>query len=260
MLKVTFDEQGVHAAPADCLQPQLWQKFKTPLSPSDDTEFLLKLKLLTQDQDGKVIPSVSGILMATEQPEQYLNSAYIQAVLYRNTERNAADQIDAKDITGPLDQQVRDALHFVIRNMKVGAIKNLGRRDIPQYSLKAVSEAIVNAVAHRDYSIYGSKIRLHMFADRLELYSPGAIPNTMTIDSLALRQATRNELLTSLLARCSAVEWQMGEGREYMMDKRGEGVPIILTASEKLSGKRPKYTLIDDSELLLTLYAADPHS
>jgi len=68
--------------------------------------------------------------------------------------------------------------------------------------MNAVFEAIVNAVAHCDYSIYGSRIRLHLFSDRLELFSPGALPNTLTVDSLTERQAGRNELLTSLLARC----------------------------------------------------------
>jgi hypothetical protein len=50
--------------------------------------------------------------------------------------------------------------------MKVGAVKHLGRVDIPQYDLTAVFEAVVNAVAHRDYSVYGSKIRLKLFSDR----------------------------------------------------------------------------------------------
>ena len=56
-------------------------------------------------------------------------------------------------------------------------------------------------MAHRDYSIHGAKIRLRMFADRLELHTPGVIPNTMTVDSLPYRQAARNEALTSLLAK-----------------------------------------------------------
>lgn len=60
----------------------------------------------------------------------------------------------------------------------------------------------MNAVAHRDYSIHGAKIRLRLLADRLEPYSPGAIPNTMTVDSLPYRQAVRNEAITSLLAKC----------------------------------------------------------
>ncbi|MCY4250434.1 MAG: transcriptional regulator, partial [Rhodobacteraceae bacterium] len=122
----------------------------------------------------------------------------------------------------------------------------------------AVFEAIVNAVTHRDYSIYGSKIRLYMFSDRLELSSPGTIPNSMTIDSLPFRQSSRNELLASLLARCPLPMNDSNNFRNYFMDKRGEGVPIILTESQKLSGRIPEYRLIDDSELLLTIYAAQP--
>ncbi len=253
---IRFDEQSVSIAPPDCLEKTLWSKFKSPLSPSDDEEFLLKLKLLTQDDDGNICPSVSGVLMASEQPQKFLTNAFIQAVVYRGTERNAAYQLDAKDIEGPLDVQIAEAYRFVERNMQVYAVKEPARRDIPQYALESVFEALVNAVAHRDYSIQGSKIRLHMFADRLEIFSPGAIPNTMTIESLPLRQAARNELLTSLLARCPMPFANFPGDREFLMDKRGEGVPIILSKSEELSGRRPEYRLIDDSELMLTLFAA----
>jgi predicted HTH transcriptional regulator len=96
-----------------------------------------------------------------------------------------------------------------------------------------------------------------MFSDRLEIFSPGTIPNTMTIDSLPLRQAARNELLASLLARCPASTAGFVFERSFLMDKRGEGVPIILSESEKLAGKRPEYRLIDDTELLLIIFAAN---
>jgi len=135
----------------------------------------------------------------------------------------------------------------------------VGRRDRPQYDMTAVFEAIVNAVAHRDYSIHGSKIRLRMFQDRLELYSPGALPNTLDIGSLPYRQAARNETLASLLARCPVPEDAPFEtDRVTLMDRRGEGVRIILDNSARLSGKVPEYRLLDDSELLLTIHAAQP--
>jgi predicted HTH transcriptional regulator len=257
---IRYDEQAVPQASLDDLKTPLWQRFRSPLSPKDDREFLSKLKLITRDEDGNLYPTVSGILMATEHPAEFITNAYIQAVVYRGTERNAAYQLDAKDIHGTLDEQIRQACLFVERNMRVYAIKKPNRIDTPQFSLNAVFEAIVNAVAHRDYSIYGSKIRLHLFADRLELYSPGAIPNTMTVDSLPERQSARNELLCSLLAKCPMNVDAYGSQRNFIMDKRGEGVPIILTESEQLSGKRPIYRLIDDAELLLTLFAApSPH-
>ncbi len=255
---IRFDEQSVTTAPQTCIEKTLWGKFRTSLSTDNDEEFLLKLKLLTQDEDGKICPSVSGILMASEQPQKYLTNAFIQAVAYRGIERNAAYQLDAKDIEGPLDVQIAEAYKFVEKNMKVSAVKMPARRDIPQYAMQAVFESLVNAVAHRDYSIQGSKIRLHMFSDRLEIFSPGAIPNTMTIESLPLRQAARNELLTSLLARCPMPFENFPGDRKFLMDKRGEGVPIILSESKKLSGHLPKYRLIDDAELMLTIFAANP--
>ena len=82
--------------------------------------------------------------------------------------------------------------------------------------------------------------------------------DTVTIDSLALRQSTRNELLTTLLAKCP-VDDPTGElARGFLMEKRGDGVPIILEESRKLSGRDPEYQLIDDAELLLTIWAAKP--
>jgi predicted HTH transcriptional regulator len=252
---IRFDEQMVMDASLDDLDQRLWERFKTPLSPPDNREFLEKLQLMSRDEDGIFHPTISGILMASESPERYISNAYIQAVCY-NGENRGSPQLDAQDLTGPLDVQIKEACKFVKRNMKVRAIKDPGRIETPQYSLNAVFEAVVNAVVHRDYSIYGSKIRLIIFSDRLELYSPGNIPNTMSIESLSLRQSSRNELLSSLLARCRMNFDATGSSRVFIMDKRGEGVPIILTESMELSGKKPEYVLIDDTELRLTIFSA----
>ncbi len=255
---IRFDEQTIPTAKPDVLSPKLWKRFRTVVSPANDEEFLEKMKLVGLDDDGALRPTVSGVLMASEHPEEFITTAYIQAVCYRGIERNAAYQLDAKDITGPLDEQIREACKFVERNMRVFAIKAPNRIETPQFSMNAVFEAVVNAVVHRDYSIYGSRIRLHLFADRLELFSPGTIPNTMTVDSLSERQSSRNELLSSLLARCPMNVNAIGSQRGFIMDKRGEGVPIIITEGEKLSGRRPEYQLLDDAELKLTIFAAKP--
>ncbi|MCB2262860.1 MAG: hypothetical protein LGR52_07990 [Candidatus Thiosymbion ectosymbiont of Robbea hypermnestra] len=216
------------------------------------------------DDENVPRPTVTGILMATRDPRSWLPNAFIQAVAYKGNEICPAGsaepyQLDAMDIAGPLDTQVTEACRFVARNMKTAATKDMGRRDIPQFDLTAVFEAMVNAVAHRDYSVHGSKIRLRLFEDRLELYSPGGIPNGMTVASLPHRQSARNEAIASLLAKCSVPTdqpWLITD-RRTLMDKRGEGVPIILARSEQLSGKRPEYHLLDEAELMLTIYAAD---
>ena len=165
-------------------------------------------------------------------------------------------QIDAKDFKGPLDRQVMDAYKFVERYNQVSARKDLGRREQPQFSMRAVFEALVNAVVHRDYSRTASKIRLFMFADRVELSSPGALANTLTVERLRYGQATRNELLARLLSEIT-VEDNVGRqvARRYFLERRGEGVGIILDESTALSGKVPVYQQIDET-LHLTIFAA----
>ena len=258
---VRFDEQVVPDASLDDLACELWSRFRTPRTGDERGEMMTKLGMARTYEGGELKPTVAGVLMASRDARQWLPNTYVQAVAYRGTTITAGDstdpyQLDAADIAGPLDVQVVDSCEFVAKHMRVAAFKKHGRRDRPQFDMTAVFEAIVNAVAHRDYSIYGSKIRLRLFANRLELYSPGTIPNTMDVESLVHLQSSRNELLTSLLAKCPVPDrpW-LTTDRSFLMDKRGEGVRIILDNSQLLSGREPEYRLIGDAELLLTIYA-----
>ncbi len=197
-----FDKQPVPGTGFGSLDESLWK----PLLSAEDAAALElaleKMGLLTDDENGTTRATVAGVLLCTHSPEEWLPNACISATCYRGTDR-ASGQIDAQTITGPLNRQITEAVAFVVRNMRVGAYKNPARVDLPQYSEKALFEAIVNAVAHRDYTIQGSKIRLSMFTDRLEINSPGGLPNNLTIESMEVRQSTRNEVLTFMLGRMS---------------------------------------------------------
>jgi len=251
-----FDEQAVPGALPDALDETLWRRF-APGEDETDATVLDKLHLVVEHDDGGRRVSVAGVLMCTQAPQELIAAARIEAAHYRGVEADTNYQRDARTITGPLDTQIDAAVEWVTSRMAVGAIKDLARKEVPQFSRRAVFEAIVNAVAHRDYSIYGSAIRLFLFDDRLELFSPGALPNTMNVDSLALRQFTRNELVASLLARVQ-IDPSSGVTRHAYMEKRGEGVPLILRETERLARAPAVYTIIDQSELLLTLPAASP--
>ncbi len=259
---IRFDETPVPQATVGDLEEALWQRFATARTMDSPEGLLSKLAMVTQDDAGVWRPTVTGILLACRSPQAFLSTAFIQAVAYQGTsvspQSEAAYQRDAQDITGPLDQQILNACDFVRKNMRISATKGLqgGRQDTPQFDMLAVFEALTNAVAHRDYSMYGSKVRLRLFDDRLELYAPGLLMNTMTPESLPYRQAARNEAITSMLARCPIERELFASHREYIMEKRGEGVPTILSRSEQLSGRTPEYRLIDESELMLTIYAA----
>jgi ATP-dependent DNA helicase RecG len=259
---IRFDESPVPTATLDDLDERLWRRF-APLASVDSPETVLDKLAMAKEDEGVWRPTVAGLLLASRAPHLYLPGAFVQAVAYQGAsvvpQGEAVYQRDARDITGPLDEQILDTCAFVRKNMRVAAFKHAdgGREDLPQFSMRAVFEAITNAVAHRDYSMPGSKVRVRQFDDRLEIFSPGMLPNTMTTESLALRQSTRNEALTSLLARCPIRDDSLTAHRQHIMDRRGEGVPVILGESERLSGRRPTYQLIDDSELLLTIPAAN---
>lgn len=254
---IRFDEQAVPDSGLNDADAALYERF---LQAGNEPEqsLLRKLNLLRRDDSGGQRLSVAGALLITKRPTAWLPSAYIQCVAYSGRRRYADDQTDAQDCEGPLDQQISAAFHFVGKNMRVEAIKDPGRIDIPQFSEAAVYEAIVNAAAHRDYAVTGARVRVHLFQDRLEIASPGPLTNSMSVETLDKTTATRNETLTNLLGRY--YEADPITNRRNIIERRGEGVPIILRESEKLSGRKPEYELIGEQELRLTLWAADKES
>ena len=250
-----FEELPVPHTSLETLREDLWRRFVSSRE-TDAKVALLKRNLLAQNADGVAQASVLGLLMCSEEPRRHLPNSYIQAVRYRGTAQNSNFQVDAKELVGPLDQQVYGAMVFFRLNQRVAATKEVGRQDFPQFSDKAILEAVVNAVAHRDYSVDHSHTRFFMFDDRIEIYSPGSLVNSMTVESMRYRTATRNERVTNLLSECAVSEALGDLGRTKLMERRGDGVDIILAESERLGAARPEYRLLDDAELMLTIYAA----
>ena len=251
----SYDEQTVPGTGFETLDESLWRPLLSAEGAAEPQSAMEKLALLANDDAGILRATAAGVLLCTRSPEQWLPNAAITATRYSGNDR-ASGQLDAQEITGPLNRQIGDAVSFAMRNMRVGARKDPARVNLPQYSEKALFEAIVNAVVHRDYSIRGSKIRLSMFEDRLEVQSPGSLPNNLTLESMEARQATRNEALTSVLARMPVEGISGSTDRQYFMERRGDGVPIILRETREVSGKRPEYRLVDNSEVLLIIPAA----
>lgn len=109
--------------------------------------------------------------------------------------------------------------------------------NLPQYSVRAIFEAVVNAVVHRDYSMRGIAIRVSIFSDRLEIQSPGALPNSLTVESMSKRQTTRNEVLASVFGRMPVGGVPGSQERMYFMERRGDGVSIIVCETMALCGR-----------------------
>jgi ATP-dependent DNA helicase RecG len=173
---------------------------------------LVNTELMAEDR-GRAIPSAGGLLLLGMRPQKFLPQSGITAAAYPGTEKDYAakergvirgpavallsvggDRVE----TGIIDQ----ALEFVRRNTSVAAwIDDGGRRQERwDYPLEAVRESIVNAIAHRDYTITVIDIELSIYSDRLEVISPGRLPNTVTVEKMrAGYRASRNELVKEVL-------------------------------------------------------------
>ena len=204
-------------------------------------------RVTVPDEHGVDRPTVAGLLVFGREPTDLLASGSIEAACYRGARLSSDELVHAERLAGPVSDQIDAGIAFVARFTQGPADKPSSDR--ASHDLDVVDEAIVNAVAHRDYAISGSKIRLFLFADRLELYSPGKLPNTITLDDMPYRTFARNQLLVSFLSRIRS-----RRTGQVFLESRGEGVRKILRDGESHSGRRPEYALFGD-ELRLTLWA-----
>ncbi len=169
-------------------------------------------------------PTVAGLLLFGRDPQRWLRSATLTCVRYPGA--SMGDEFVREDIGGPLPDQVRRAEVFVTGNMRQGMrISGLVRQEMPEYPVPVVREAIVNAIAHRDYSIRGDNIRIMMFSDRLEVSSPGRLPGHVTLDNLVEERFSRNEAIVQVLADMGFIE-RLGYGIDRMISVcQAEGLP-----------------------------------
>ena len=136
------------------------------------------------------------------------------------------DEFVRQDLVGALAEQIKQTEAFVTSNMRRGMrIRGLAREEITEYPLAVVREAIVNAIAHRDYSIRGEGIRVLMFSDRLEVYSPGRLPGHVTVANIKDERYSRNEAIVAVLSDLGYIE-RLGYGIDRMIATMQEaGLP-----------------------------------
>lgn len=219
---------------------------------------LVNTRIMVETKEGRFL-SIAGALVFAKNPQNFLPQAGITAVRFRGNEPDY-ETLDRKNIEGTLvnsyskDREVKEygvidlAVKFVEENTSIfSTMKGIVRQDIPQYRRESIREAIVNAVAHRHYSITGAKIRLFIFDDRLEIRSPGRIPNTVTIEQMKVTSHySRNPEIVKFLTHYGYVE------------DVGLGIPNkILRLSFQHSGIEPKLEEHGE-EFIVTIFPAKP--
>jgi len=191
-------------------------------------------------------PTVNGVLLFGSNPKRFVPQSGIRAICYAGEEPDYATRAD-EDLRGPLvplldrggallePGLVDQAWDFVRRNTTPAArLEGPRRADRWEYPRSVIREAVTNALVHRDYSIAGTDITLTVFSNRLEVTSPGRLPNTVTPEGMrsGMRYA-RNQTLVNVM-------------RDYgYVDARGMGVRIkIIPGMREHNGTEPD--LIED--------------
>ncbi len=215
--EVGFETQLVEGATVDHLDRERIQTFVDQLDgvlDESEDDLLSGRGCLAQDRNGQA-PTVAGVLLFASEPQRWLRSAEITCVRYAGTVMS--DDFVREDVRGVLADQIKRSEAFVSTNMRRGMrIRGLAREDTPEYPISIVREAIVNAVAHRDYSIRGDNIRVLMFGDRLEVYSPGRLPGHVTIENIVDERFSRNEAIVQVLSEIGFIE-RLGYGIDRMI-------------------------------------------
>jgi ATP-dependent DNA helicase RecG len=156
-------------------------------------QVLTNMRLLV---DGSL--TVSGVLLFAENPEVFLPVFHVKAVCYPGNDIHSTAYLDSSDILGRLQTQFEESLSFVLRNLRreqMGqGVNTTGTVEIPRIVLE---ELLANSLIHRDYFV-SAPIRVFVFDDRVEIISPGHLPNNLTVANIRSGNSNiRNPTLTS---------------------------------------------------------------
>lgn len=243
----------------------------------DDREawahLLVNTEFLFEDRD-RMVPSVGALVLFGVRPQKYLPQVAISANAYTGTEKAygakergtlrgaavslfPASQADARrpylDLPPTFSESsnaveagvIEQAMAFVRRNSTIHAsIRSGGERvDCWDYPIEAVREAVVNAIAHRDYTIGVMDVELSIYSNRLEVISPGRLPNTVTIEKMrAGYRAARNELIKEVL-------------RDYRyIEATGMGVPRKIIAGMRAHNGTEADFVEEESRFIVRLW------
>lgn len=233
-------------------------------APPDDAmaewEILLQNVDLMVVSNGQGLATVHGVLLFGTNPKRFLPQSGVRAICYPGVEPDYATRAD-EDLRGPMvplgaaddtvveTGLVEQALSFIQRNTDPFAEIREGRRvERRAYPDEVLREVIVNALVHRDYSIAGTDILLAIYKDRLEVTSPGRLPNSVTVEGMkaGVRYA-RNQILVNVM-------------RDYRyVDARGMGVRNkIIPGMRAHNGTEPEF-IIDEQGVKIVLWKGSLH-
>ena len=160
------------------------------------------------------------MLLFAEQPEWIVPQFVVKAIRYPGDKIHATDYLDTEDFSGPLPKLFDGALAFVMRNLhKVQAGRGVNAPGTPEIPEAVFEELLVNALMHRDYLV-SAPIRLFVFDNRIEIISPGHLPNNLTVEKIRAGNSNiRNPILVSYVAKGLLPYHGLGSGIKRALEK-----------------------------------------
>lgn len=248
-----FDETPVLKASVNSIDPMKVNAYLTRLgqsplneaSPEALAHELLNLSILVELEHA-CYPSLGGLLAFGRQPQRYFPAYAILCGAYHGDDF-LGGVVRENDLSGTLDALIEDAVAFLkfVTPQQTELERGLQTTVSYLYPIEALREGLVNALCHRDYTIAGAAIRVFAFRNRIEIRSPGGLPNTLTLENIRYRQFTRNQMIASFLT-----------GYGYM-ERRGKGILRMLKLCED-AGVRCEFALTPDRQEFVVTYLRRP--
>ncbi len=146
--------------------------------------------------------NLAGVLLFTEHPELIKPQFVIKAICYPGEDIHMSSYVDTEEYVGPFQRMFEGAMSFIMRNLhKVQGDQGVNSQGISEIPRTALEELLVNALVHRDYFV-SAPVRIFMFANRIEIISPGHLPNHLTVEKIKTGNSNiRNPILASYVAK-----------------------------------------------------------
>ena len=230
-----YEEQIADGCTMDDLDIEVVQKYKEKLQfKGDHKELLLARGFLKRDKNMLNV-TIAGALLFAKYPTQFVPSAKLRFYRYDGIKAKVGTDINIskqKEFEAPLSILIEQAKHFIdsqLREFMTLDMETGKFTSIPEYPPFAWQEGIINAITHRAYNIHGDDIKVFMFDDRLEIHSPGKLPNIVSVDNIRYTRYSRNPKIARGL---SDLEW---------VRELNEGVKRIYIDMEKFFLDPPVY-------------------
>ena len=196
-------------------------------------------------------PTLYGLMVFGRDPQGHHRtiSLFVQCAAYAGADR-ASDVLSAGEAKGRLDEQVIRSMGWFRSLGRREVYRGLHRTDIPLVPEEVLREALVNAVIHRDYALAGSQVLLEVFDDRIDVTSPGTLPNHMTVEQARSGGAPRSR--NEMMANAMVVR--------QLMERRGRGWLLMRHAMRGFNGTEPELVNDEGGRFVRATFRLEPAS